>query len=203
MVKEVIFEQPNPCTDTICIDLTKNQIKIKYFSVFNCIVYEHEKPSNYIYTAQNNKTKETYPLTKRKTPVTEENLPALAEKIHHSPIAGYGRYLIDRSYGETLPNKTAFEILKLYNSKNHIYTAMSNQKTLILETQDGITECLLPAIIIKRGRINDFKLSTEYGDMPIVIGTPDKGKIQRQIDKLSLGLKIIVVLLIFKEATGN
>jgi Rad3-related DNA helicase len=57
---------------------------------------------------------------------------------------------------------------------------------LILESQNGIEECLLPAVTIKRGRLNDFALSTVYSDMPIVIGTPNKPKVQKHIKSLSL-----------------
>jgi Rad3-related DNA helicase len=155
------------------------------FSAFDCDVYEQETNLGFIYTAQNHNTKELYTLTKRKNPITEKDLPVLAEKIHHSPIVGYGRYQIDRPYGETLPIETAFEILNIYNSIEQIFNAIINQQTLILESQDGVTECLLPAIIIKRGRLNDFALSTVYGEMPIVIGTPNKPKIQKHIKSLS------------------
>jgi hypothetical protein len=159
---------------------------IAIFSAFDCNVYEQESESGFIYTAKNNETGLTYTLSKRKNPITERDLPHLAEKIHHSPIAGYGRYQIDRPFGETLPIETAFEILKQYNSIDQIFNAIINQQTLLLETQNVITECLLPAVIIKRGRLNDFALSTVYGEMPIVIGTPNKPKVQKHINSLSL-----------------
>jgi Rad3-related DNA helicase len=160
------------------------------FSAFDCIVYEDEGETGFIYTAQNYKTKETYTLTKRKNPITEKDLPHLAEKIHHSPIAGYNRYLIDRPYGERLLLDKAQEILKQYHNTNSdiIFISIINEKPIILESQTGIEDCLLPAVIIKRGRINDSKLSSKYGDMPIVIGTPNKDKIQKQINNLSLTL---------------
>jgi Rad3-related DNA helicase len=158
------------------------------FTAFNCVVYEDESETGFIYTAQNLKTKETYTLTKRKNPITEKDLPHLAEKIHHSPIAGYGKYLIDRPYGERLLLDKAEEILKQYNNTNSeiVFISIINEKTIILESQTGIEDCLLPAVIIKRGRINDSKLSSKYGNMPVVIGTPNKDKIQKQIDRLSL-----------------
>jgi hypothetical protein len=158
------------------------------FTAFDCIVYEDEIETGFIYTAQNYKTKEIYTLTKRKNPITEKDLPHLAEKIHHSPIAGYNRYLIDRPYGERLLLDKAQEILKQYNNTNSeiIFFSIINEKPIILESPTGIEECLLPAVIIKRGRINDSKLSSKYGDMPVVIGTPNKDKVQKQIDRLSL-----------------
>jgi hypothetical protein len=158
------------------------------FSAFGCIVYEDEIETGFIYTAQNIKTKETYTLTKRKNPITEKDLPHLAEKIHHSPIAGYGRYLIDRPYGERLLLDKAQEILKQCNHSDEIFISIINEKPIVLESQTGIEDCLLPAIIIKRGRINDSKLSSKFGDMPVVIGTPNKDKIQKQINNLSLTL---------------
>jgi hypothetical protein len=155
------------------------------FSAFNCIVYEQEKPSNFIYIAQNQKTNETYTLTKRKTPITEKDLPALAEKIHHSPIAGYGRYLIDRPCYDILSRIEADEILDIYEITDEIFESINNIQNLIFESPIGIDECLLSAVIIKRGRINDYIISREFIDLPIVIGTSNIPKIQKQINALS------------------
>ncbi|MDR0491473.1 MAG: ATP-dependent DNA helicase, partial [Oscillospiraceae bacterium] len=166
---------------------------------YGCALLEREISSGFVYTAVNLTTGKSVLISRRKDYPLESDILAMSKLIAASPIAGARRYQADRPVKEHIGIAKAREILKTvfndflpqygYNIRaeqidlaGHILNTIFRHGLTLAEAETGTgkTEAyLIPAIIAKRGRLNDFHNMSlypqmQYADMPkmpIVIAT--------------------------------
>ncbi|GHV47877.1 hypothetical protein FACS189499_06170 [Clostridia bacterium] len=175
------------------------------FYAFECALLEQESENFFAYTAVNLNSGESKVISKRKSPLSTNEIDKMAEKILKSGIAGVGGLQADRLphricavkrqisfdkareitkavFAEIMP-KNGFTTRKEQISlAEHILNTIKKRGVTLAEAETGIGKTyayLVPAIIAKRGRINDFWNTdiypqipyAEMSKMPIVIAT--------------------------------
>lgn len=166
---------------------------------FNCALLESDTGKSYIYTAVNLTSGVSQVITRRANPLTTSGVEAIVEQIRKSKIAGAGRFKAERPIVEQIGLNKANEILQNIFKKilpkygyairkeqidlaKHILMSISNRGVTLAEAEVGTGKTfayLVPAIIAKRGRYNNFwncglYPKMQYADMskmPIVIAT--------------------------------
>jgi Rad3-related DNA helicase len=166
---------------------------------FNCALLEKDTGMAYIYTAVNLMTGATEMLSRRKKPLTTSQAEEMADRIRRSRVAGAGRLQAERPVRERLGFDKARELLNTVFRKilpqqgftvrkeqialaEHILAEISKRGVTLAEAEVGTGKTLgylVPAILAKRGRLNDFWNNglypkMQYADMskmPIVIAT--------------------------------
>ena len=166
---------------------------------FNCALLERDAETTFIYTAVNLTSGKSEIISRRKNQLTTSGVDAIVERLRKSSVARAKRYETERSVGEAIPTDNALDILlRIFESilpehgysirkeqidlAKHILGAIGNRGVTLAEAEVGTGKTLaylVPAIIAKRGRFNDFKnLSLypkmQYADMskmPIVMAT--------------------------------
>ena len=166
---------------------------------FDCALLERETEKGFVYTAVNLKSNKSVVLSRRRNPLSPQNVNSVVERIRSSKIAGASRFGADRPYGEHIVLKKAAEIMDGvflnvlpeygYNVRaeqaslaKHILNTIYNRHVSLAEAEVGTGKTLaylIPAILAKRGRLNDFwnrsfYPNMQYADMkhmPIVIAT--------------------------------
>ena len=172
------------------------------FMAYGCYVYEKSTDNGYIYTAVNPQSGKTEVLCHRKTFIGHGDtkvITAIADKLKKSDIAGYSRLLADRKYGENITlGKCAeimdaifYEIMPRYGYAvresqaelaQEMLGAISRRQVMLAEGETGTGKTwayLVAAILVKRGRVDDFWNKGYYPDMqyidmahmPIVVAT--------------------------------
>ena len=166
---------------------------------FGCVLLERETYGGFVYTAVNLKTNKCELMARKKYPLSPSGIEIIAEKIRQSSIAGAGRLEIDRPFEDRIDidkardilNEVFRKVLPLYgytireeqiSLAEHILNAIRSRYVSLDEAGVGAGKTLaylIAAIIIKRGRINDFwnmglypnMPYYEMANMPIVIAT--------------------------------
>jgi Rad3-related DNA helicase len=166
---------------------------------FDCALLERETGKGYVYTAVNLTSGESLVLSRRINPLSPQCVEAMVDKIRLSSVAGASRLQAERPVKEHINLDKAREILDAvfktylpeygYNVRTeqislaeHILAAISRRDTTLAEAEVGTGKTLaylVPAIITKRGRLNDYWNTGLYPDMqysemakmPIVIAT--------------------------------
>jgi len=153
---------------------------------FGCVLLEYETEKKFIYTAVNLETGKRKILSNRMTPLSPSEVEKMVERILKSNVAGAGRYHADRAPRQQITFNKAKEILK-HTFKNvlpqhgysirkeqidlasHILSAIHGREVTLAEAKVGTGKTLaylIPAIIVKRGRLNDFGNLGLYPNMP-------------------------------------
>ena len=166
---------------------------------FGCALLENYLGDYFLYTIVNLQTNKSVKLGRRKTPIAPKEIEKTVVRIRDSGIAGAARFEANRPYGKSILLKNCREILnETFKSilPEYGYTVRKEQislahtvletiqerKTILAEAEVGTGKTLaylVPAIIAKRGRLNDFWNRSFYPDMsykdmanmPIVIAT--------------------------------
>jgi Rad3-related DNA helicase len=168
-------------------------------SAFECALLERETDSGFIYSAVNLRSGKSAVLSRRSTPMTASGVNAMVERMRKSRVAGASRIQADREIGQTLSYEQAVQILRVvfreilpkygYNVREeqitlaeHILDTIVLRNVTLAEAGTGSGKTLayiVPAVIAKRGRLNDERNMSlypgmQYADMPkmpIVIAT--------------------------------
>jgi len=179
----------------VCISDTT----VPLLTAYGCVLMQEDTGKSYTYTAANLKTGKSLVISRRSTPLTTSGVEAMVERIRLSSVAGAGRFEADRQHGDSaaiincreILNTVFKEVLPQYgytirkeqmSLANHILDAISRRQISLAEAEVGIGKTLaylLPAVIAKRGRLNEswnmsFYPGSQYIDtinMPIVIAT--------------------------------
>ena len=166
---------------------------------YDCALLERETETGFVYTAVNLTTEKTAVLARRVNPLSPQGVDAMLERLRQSGIAGTGRLQADRPIKQQINIEKATEILQAVFTEilpergysvraeqislaEHILDNICRRMTTLAEAEVGTGKTLaylVPAIIAKRGRLNDFWNSTLYPKMqcadmphmPIVIAT--------------------------------
>ena len=186
-------------------------------TAYGCVLLERDTGGGYVYSAVNHKTGRTAVLTRRANPLTDAGVAAMVEKIRLSPVAGAGAMEVDRTFGESLKLGKLREIQdaifrdilpqhgygvreQQIELANHILDTIVGRRLTLAEAEVGAGKTLaylVAAILIKRGRANDFwnmgfYPTMNYVDMahmPVVISTSSialqKAILQDYIPELS------------------
>lgn len=181
-------------------NLPKHYLKhgIPILTAYGCILFERDTGGSFIYTAINLDSGRTEILSRRTYPLTTSGVETMIEKLRRSSVVGAGRLEAERLFGEKIAlakcRETMLaifnEILPLhgYNVRaeqvslaEHILDAISRRHISLAEAEVGTGKTLaylIPAILAKRGRLNDFWNMGLYAvpyvktaHMPIVIAT--------------------------------
>jgi Rad3-related DNA helicase len=168
-------------------------------TAYECVLCELDTSKGYIYTAVNLRTDDRIVMSRRTAPLRTNEVAAMVERIRESGIAGAGRLQADRPVKEQISFAQARDITHAVFSEimprngfavrneqidlaDHILNAISKRGVTLAEAETGTGKThgyLVPAIIAKRGRLNDFwntdlyhdMQSADMGKMPIVIAT--------------------------------
>lgn len=166
---------------------------------YECVLLERNTNERFIYTAVNLKTGGKEILARRQKPLTTSEVEKMVERIHLSKVAGASWFQADRPVKNHIGIKKAHEILnslfrfilpkkgyaireEQINLAHGIMNTIEKQGAAVYEAQTGTGKTegyIAPAIIAKRGRLNDCKNSNlypgmQYADisqMPIAIAT--------------------------------
>ncbi len=166
---------------------------------FNCALLELDTGKAYVYTAVNLTTGKRATLSRQKNPLTTSGVEEMVKRIQNSPVAGAGRVQAERPVGAKLGYYKAHDLLNTVFENilpqhgftirkeqialaEHILTEISKRGVTLAEAEVGTGKTLaylVPAVIIKRGRSNDFWNTglypkMRYADMskmPVVIAT--------------------------------
>ena len=166
---------------------------------FGCALLENDLGDYFLYTIVNLVTNKSVKLGRRKTPIAPKEIEKTVARIRDSGIAGAARFEAEQPYGKSLIlsncreilNEAFNEILPEYGYSvreeqmalaHTIMETIQERKTILAEAEVGTGKTLaylIPAIIAKRGRLNDFWNRSFYpemsykdmADMPIVIAT--------------------------------
>ena len=154
-----------------------------------CYVAERQKADGYTYLAVNPDKGRVELLSRRKTFINYNDtnaLGALITKLKQSGIAaGYGPLAVDRKFGERISLNKCKEVLtaifkdilpksgfEVRNSQaelgSEILDALNRRQVLLAEGETGTGKTwayLIAAILIKRGRVNDYWNMGYYPDM--------------------------------------
>ncbi len=164
---------------------------------YNCVLLERDTGKSFVYTAVNLTTDREEILSRRTTPLTTNGVALMVEKIRLSSVAGAGRFEADRPFGERIIFKKCYEIMmtvfkdvlpkhgyairkEQISLAAHILNAIYHRTVTLAEVGTGKTLAyLIPAILAKRGRLNDYCNMSLYpgvpfiemAQMPIVVAT--------------------------------
>ena len=169
---------------------------------YDCYIVEQRTDSGDVYLAINLQKKKVAALSRRKTFIGQGDtkaINALVEKLKYLGIAGYGRLSADRDFGDKISIEKCKDILSavfagllpqhgfsLRESQvelaEEILYALNRRQVLLAEGETGTGKTLaylIAAILIKRGRTNDFWNMGYYpkmqyihmAHMPIVVST--------------------------------
>jgi|GEM_PF-85739 len=166
---------------------------------FDCALLERQTEKGFVYTAVNLSTEKTIVLSRRVNPLSPKGVDAILARLRLSCVAGEGRLQADRPVRKAIDYNKAAEILGSvfneilpehgYNVRaeqislaEHILETIYRRMTTLAEAEVGTGKTLaylVPTIIAKRGRLNDFwnkalypKMQyAEMSNMPIVIAT--------------------------------
>jgi len=172
---------------------------------FECAVLECYTGKRFTYTAVNLTTGKTEVLIHKASPLAPEDIEALVEKLRCSLVAGAGRFQADMPVRERISLHKAREILYVIFKKilpeygfailkeqislaEQILSEISQRKAILAEAAVGTGKTLaylVPAIIAKRGRINDFWNMGLYPEMQL----PDMAKMPIVIATSSIALQ--------------
>lgn len=172
---------------------------IPLLKAFGCILYQIENPSGFVYIAVNEKSRRHETLVRKKNEVTTSGIKAIVEFMRSSSVAGYGQYELDRPFGEQIDMNKANEILDVifkeilplhgFNVRKEqlslsrqILNDVNKHNISLAEAEVGTGKTLaylVPAVIVKRGRLNDYHnmslyINMPYADtayMPVVVAT--------------------------------
>ncbi|GHU35310.1 hypothetical protein FACS1894105_03760 [Clostridia bacterium] len=172
---------------------------IPIVTALGCVIFEHHTDKGFIYTAINLTSLKKKIMSRRIHPLDRNGVEALVEKLSHTGIARAGILEADRPAGEQISVEKTEEITNAvfhnilpeygYNVRaeqvslaNHLLQSINNHSVTLAEAETGTGKTLaylVPAIIAKRGRLNDFRNMSIYPDMqysempkmPIVIAT--------------------------------
>jgi Rad3-related DNA helicase len=153
---------------------------------YECVLLERDTGSRYIYTAVNVRSGVKEVLSRRANPLTTSGVEAMVEKISLSKAAGAGRLQADRPEKNHIGKENARLILNVVFRdilpqsgyairEEQIALALHNLETIerrgvtLAEAEVGTGKThayLVPAIIAKRGRINDERNLNLYPGMP-------------------------------------
>ncbi|MCL2053354.1 MAG: hypothetical protein FWG90_02780 [Oscillospiraceae bacterium] len=162
------------------------------FSAFECALLERETVNGFVYTLVNLRNGKMAILSRRSTPLSPSEVPAMVKRIKSSMLAGASRYQVDRVVGDSISYQQAVqllntvfrEILPQYEGFSvreeqitlalHVLDTIYHQNITLAESEVGTGKTLaylVPAVIAKRGRLNDgknFNLypGMAYADMP-------------------------------------
>jgi Rad3-related DNA helicase len=168
-------------------------------TAYECVLCELDTSKGYIYTAVNLRTGGKIVMSRRATPLRTNEVAAMVDKIRKSGIAGIGRLQADRPVKGQISLDNARDIMSAVFTEimprngfavrneqidlaGHILKAISKRGVTLAEAETGTGKThgyLVPAIIAKRGRLNDFWNTDLYPEMqyaemskmPIVIAT--------------------------------
>ena len=166
---------------------------------YECVLLERDTGERFIYTAANLKTGGKEVLARRLNPLTTSEVGKMVERIRLSKVAGAKWVQADRPVKNYIGGTKAREILtsifrfvlpqngyaireEQINLANGIMDAIEKKSAAVFEAQTGTGKTegyLIPAVVAKRGRLNDSKNlnlypGMQYADMariPIVIAT--------------------------------
>ncbi len=169
------------------------------FTAYGCALLERKTIKSHVYSAVNLTSGRKEILCRKHRPLDESEYLDAAAKIKTLPIAGAGRFSIDRPPREKLPRKKMDEVLSNIFAdilpqhgyamrKNqialaeHILETISRRAISLAESEVGTGKTmayLVAAVLAKRGRLNDFWLCGHYPQqsyaetayMPVVITT--------------------------------
>jgi Rad3-related DNA helicase len=168
-------------------------------TAYDCVLCEHDTGVRYIYTAVNLQTGKRSVMSRRTTPLRTTEVTAMVERIRKSGIAGASRYRADKKvkeqislakareitnavFTEIMPQNGFAERKEQIDLADHILQTIARRGVTLAEAETGTGKThsyLIPAIIAKRGRLNDSKNTSLYPNMqyaemskmPIVIAT--------------------------------
>jgi Rad3-related DNA helicase len=169
-------------------------------SDYDCVLCERDTDKGFVYTAVNWKTGAKNVMSRRATPLRTSEVVAMVERICRlSATVGASRRQADRGVKEQISLAKAREITRAVfikimpengfavrneqiNLADHILTAIGRRGVTLAEAETGTGKThgyLIPAVIAKRGRLNDYWNTALYpqmqyadmGKMPIVIAT--------------------------------
>lgn len=180
---------------------------------YGCALLERKTKKGYDYTGINLSSGRKLKICSRKDLPLDTDVYDMLKLIRISDIAGASRLQADRPVGEVVSTEKANEILRVALSTilpecsnsidagqrelaEHALNAIIRHDILPVEaelSEANIFSCLIAAIIVKRGRINDLYTRSlypymQYADMPktpIVISVPNI-LMQREIIKEQL-----------------
>ncbi len=168
-------------------------------TAYGCILLERDAGRSYVYTAVNMKSGMSEVLSRRVNPLTVSGVNAMIEQLSQSRVAGAGVFETDKVFGEQITlhdckrllNAIFNEILPMHGYAirkeqialaEHILVNVNRRKITLAEAEVGTGKTLaylVPAVLVKRGRLNgfwnlSFYTGTPYAEMahmPIVIAT--------------------------------
>ena len=169
---------------------------------YDCYIVEQRTESGYVYLAVNPKSGRMEILSRRKTFISHNDTNAvnvLLEKLKHSGIAGYGQLSADRKFGEQISLNKCKEIMSVIFGEllpsygfavrqaqvelaAEILDSLNRRQVMLAEGETGTGKTwayLIAAILMKRGRTNDYWNMGYYpkmqyihmAHMPIVVST--------------------------------
>ena len=169
---------------------------------YDCYIVERRTDSGFVYLAVNPNNGGIEILSRRKTFIGHNDtnaLDALIMKLRQSNIAGYGWLSADRRFGEQISLNKCKEIMEVIFGEilpqygfgvrkaqvelaEEILDALNRRQVMLAEGETGTGKTwayLIAAILIKRGRTNDYwnmgyYPKMQYMDMaymPIVVST--------------------------------
>jgi ATP-dependent DNA helicase DinG len=169
---------------------------------YGCYVVEKTTDSGYVYLGAHPQSGRVTVLSRRKTVSGSNDFKAISgliEKLKQSGIAGYGHLSADRRFGEQISFNKCKEILSAIFHKilpdygfavrdsqvelaEEMLAAINSRQIMLAEGETGTGKTwayLIAAILIKRGRVNDYWNMGYYPlmhyvnmpHMPIVIST--------------------------------
>jgi len=172
---------------------------------YECVLLERDAGEKYIYTAVSLKTGGKEVLSRRATPLTTSEAERMVERIRLSNVAVASRLQADRPEKDQIGRVKAREILEAVFRRilpgngyavreeqialaHHILDTLERQGVTLAEAETGTGKTegyLIPAVIAKRGRLNDKRNTAlypatgtpggmQYADMtrmPIVVAT--------------------------------
>jgi len=153
---------------------------------FDCALLERMTYNGFVYTAVNMKTGKQETISRTRYPLSPAGVETMAEKIRTSRIAGAGRLEIDRPFEERIDFDKALDILNevfrtvlpMYgyvireeqiSLAEHILNSIRLRYVSLDEAEVGTGKTLaylVAAVIVKRGRLNDFWNMSLYPGMP-------------------------------------
>ena len=170
--------------------------------VYDCYIVERRTDSGFVYLAVNPNNGGIEILSRRKTFIGSNDtnaLDTLIMKLKQSGIAGYGWLSADRKFGEQISLNKCKEIMEVIFGEilpqygftvrqaqvelaEEILDALNRRQIMLAEGETGTGKTwayLIAAILIKRGRTNDYwnmgyYPKIQYMDMaymPIVVST--------------------------------
>jgi ATP-dependent DNA helicase DinG len=172
------------------------------FTAFGCVVLEKMIGKKFYYTAINVKTGNILRLGKFPFPMTQRDAINAAVTIRQSSISGRGKVEAEVKLGEHLGYEECLSIQQhifrevfsghcfmikdeQIGLADNILETIRGNKVSMVEADEGIDKIftyLIPAILAKRGRINDYRKASYFKEhflsvdmeMPIVIVTSDR-----------------------------